>query len=150
MTHSVTLDAAMHHPASRSRVSHRRTQHGRVSRDRGAVDISIEMLFGMVAVLVAMLMLFEAVAYWHARNVFDEAAAEGVRIAAAYDGSCVDGIDAARASIARQAGSWATDVSISCTDGPMVTVNVSGHTPGVLSGSIDFTATVAESAPSER
>lgn len=119
-------------------------------RDRGAVDISIEMLFGMVGVMLVLLMLFEAVAYWHARNVFDEAAAEGVRVAAAYDGSCADGVDATRVSIARQAGSWATDVSISCTDGPMVTINVSGHTPGVLGGSLGFTATVAESTPNER
>jgi hypothetical protein len=119
-------------------------------RDRGAVDISIEMLFGMVGVMMALLMLFEAVSYWHARNVFDEAAAEGVRVAAAYDGSCADGVDATRVSIARQAGSWASDVTISCIDGPMVTIEVSGSTPGVLGGSFGFAAVVAESTPSER
>lgn len=119
-------------------------------RDRGAVDVSIEMLFGMVAVLAVLLLLFEAVAYWHAHNVYDEAAAEGVRIAAAYDGSCADGVEAARASIVRQAGSWATDIEISCTDGPMVIIEVSGHTPGVIGASVGFTATVAESTPSER
>jgi hypothetical protein len=140
VTHCATIDAPAPQP----------TRPRPVARDRGAVDISIEMLFGMVAVMVALLMLFEAVAYWHARNVFDEAAAEGVRIAAAYDGSCTDGIDAARTSIARQAGSWATDVSISCVDGPMMTVRVSGQTPGVLGGSVGFTATVSESTPRER
>ena len=120
------------------------------TRDRGVVDVSIEMLFGMVAVILVMLLLFEVVAYWHARNVFDDAASEGARVAAAYDGSCADGIDAARASIARQAGSWAADVDISCDDGPTVTIAVSGRTPGVLAGSMGFSAHVTESAPSER
>lgn len=108
------------------------------------------MLFGLIAVIAVMLLLFEAVAYWHARNVFDEAASEGVRVAAAYDGSCADGIEAARASIARQAGAWATDVDITCVDGPMVTIEVSGTTPGVLSPSTGFHAQVAESTPRER
>jgi hypothetical protein len=108
------------------------------------------MLFGMVAVVAVMMLLFESVAYWHARNVFDEAAAEGVRIAAAYDGSCADGIDVARAAIVRQAGGWAGGVEITCTDGPMVTISVTGGTPGVLGDSVGFDASVAESAPRER
>ena len=128
----------------------RRTAPAALPRDRGVVDVSIEMLFGMVAVIAVLLLLFEAIAYWHARNVFDEAAAEGVRIAAAYDGSCAAGIAATREVIVRHAGSWATDVDISCTDGPMVTIAVSGRTPGVLAGSAGFGARVSESTPSER
>ena len=67
-------------------------------RDRGAVDVSVQMLFGSVAVLFALLLVFEAVAFWHARNVFDEAAAEGARVAAAYDGTCDDGVAAIRSN----------------------------------------------------
>lgn len=119
-------------------------------RDRGAVDVSIEMLAGMVAVIFVLLLLFEVVAYWHARNVFDDAAADGVRIAAAHDGTCADGIETARAAIARQAGSWAGSVDVVCTDGPLVTIAITGRTPGVLSGSLGYRASVAESAPRER
>jgi hypothetical protein len=124
--------------------------HDREDLDRGAVDISIEMLFGMLAVIFVLLLMFEAVAYWHARNVFDDAAAEGVRIAAAYNGSCADGVATTRASIARQAASWANGVDVTCLDGPMVTITVRGTTPGVAAGSLGFTAVVSESAPRER
>ena len=119
-------------------------------RDRGAVDISIEMLFGAVCMLLVMLTLFEASAYWHARNVFDDAAADGVRVAAAFDGTCSEGVETALASVARQAGSWASDVAVECIDGPMVTITVSGRTPGVLGGSTGFEARAVESTPRER
>lgn len=121
-----------------------------VSRDRGAVDVSIEMLFGTVAVLMALLLVFETTAYWHARNVFDDAAADGARIAAAYDGSCEQGIEVARLAIARHAGSWADDVDITCTDDVLVTVAISGLTPGVVGDAVGVRARVAESAPRER
>lgn len=120
------------------------------SRDRGAVDLSIEMLFGSVVVLMAVMLVFETVAYWHARNVFDDAASEGVRVAAAYDGTCADGIEVARAAIERQAGSWASSVQISCTDDAMVTVAITGRTPGVVGDALGMRASVAESTPRER
>jgi hypothetical protein len=119
-------------------------------RDRGAVDVSIEMLVGMLAVIASLLLVIEAVAYWHARNVFDDAAADGARIAAAYDGSCAAGIEAARSSVERQAGSWADGVSIECTDGPLVVVTITGTTPGVVGGSLGVRARASQSAPSER
>lgn len=106
------------------------------------------MLFGLVFTLFVVLVLFEASAYWHARNVYDDAAAEGVRVAAAFDGSCAAGIAAARESVARHAGSWAGDVAVSCTEGPTVVVTVTGRTAGVLSGA-GFTARVTETAPKE-
>ncbi|MEI7546455.1 MAG: hypothetical protein WCK21_00140 [Actinomycetota bacterium] len=119
-------------------------------RDRGAVDASIQMLFGSMAVLLAMLLVFETVAYWHARNVYDEAAIEGARVAAAYDGDCARGIAAARAMVLRHAGSWATGVTITCTAGPMMSVAVDGYTPGVLGESFGVHARVVESAPKEQ
>ncbi len=121
----------------------------REPRDRGAVDVSIEMLFGMVVVLLVLLTVFEAVAYWHARNVFDAAAAEGARVAAAFDGSCAEGVVAAQAELARAGGSWARGARVSCSDGAVVVVAVTGRTPGVLGG-MGMVATVAESAPKER
>jgi hypothetical protein len=111
--------------------------------------VSVEMLFGMVATLLVVLLLFEAVTYWHARNVFDDAAAEGARIAAAYDGSCAKAIPVTRDAIARHGGSWARDVVVSCTEGAFVAVTVSGRTPGVLAGALGFTARVTETAPKE-
>ena len=120
------------------------------TRDRGAVDVSIEMLFGTVAVLMALLLVFETAAYWHARNVFDDAASDGARIAAAFDGSCADGVEVARDAIARHAGSWASEVEVSCVDAPLVVVTVTGRTPGVVGDAIGMRATVAESAPRER
>jgi hypothetical protein len=118
--------------------------------DRGAVDVSLEMLFGMVGVLMVMLLLFEVGAYWHASNVFDDAAADGARIAASYDGSCDDGIARARASVDRQAGRWASILDVGCTDAAMVTVTVGGRTPGVLAGSFGFRASATQSEPRER
>lgn len=121
-----------------------------MTNDSGAVDVSIQMLFGMVAVLFAMLLVFDTSTYWHGRNVYNDAAAEGVRVAAAFDGTCADGIAAAEESVRSAAGSWAGDVRVSCTDGAVVTVTVSGQTPGVLAGALGFTVRVSESAPKER
>lgn len=118
-------------------------------RDRGAVDVSIQMLFGMMAVILSMLLIFEVTAYWHARNVFDEAAAEGARVAAAYDGTCAEGVAAARSLVRASGGSWSKGLRVTCVDGPMVTVTVTGITPGAL-GKAGFKARVSESAPKER
>ena len=126
------------------------TARASTTRDRGAVDVSVEMLFGTVAVLMALLVVFEAVAYWHARNVFDDAAADGARIAAAFDGTCDAGVAATRDAIARHAASWADDVEITCTDAPMVTLTVRGRTPGVVGDAVGMRAVVSEQAPKER
>jgi hypothetical protein len=112
--------------------------------------VSIEMLFGLCLALLVLLAVFEAVAYWHARNIYDDAAAEGARVAAAYDGTCVTGIAAARRDVARHASNWARDITVSCVDGTTVAVTVTGHTPGVIGGSLGFTARATETAPKER
>ena len=118
--------------------------------DVGAVDVSIQMLFGMIAVLFAMLLVFDTSTYWHGRNVYNEAAVEGVRMAAAFDGTCADGIAAAEALVRESAGAWARDVRVTCTEGTIVTVTVAGSTPGVLAGALGFGVRVTESAPKER
>lgn len=125
-------------------------RRSRSRRDRGAVDVSVEMLFGSVCVLIAVLLVFEATAHWHARNVFDDAASDGVRIAAAYDGSCDEGVAATRAAISRHATSWADEVEVVCADAALVTITVTGRTPGVVGDVLGMRARVAESAPRER
>jgi hypothetical protein len=118
-------------------------------RDRGAVDVSVQMLFGGMALLVTLLLVFESAAFWHARNVFDDAAAEGARVAAAYDGDCRAGVAAARTMIADHAGRWGAHAVVTCTSGTTVTVTISGSTPGVLGAHLGFRAKVVESAPKE-
>ena len=118
--------------------------------DRGAVDVSIQMLFGAVAVIMVMLLIFEATAYWHARNVYDEAAAEGVRVAAAFDGNCAAGQAAARQAIERTASGWTDRVEVRCKEGATVTITIRGRTPGVLGRGLGTWVTVVQSAPKER
>lgn len=122
----------------------------RASHDRGAVDVSIQMLAGFVALLMVLLLLFEATAYWHARNVLDEAAAEGARVAAAYDGTCADGVAASKAAVGRSAGSWARRVRVVCSGTAGVTVTITGTSPGVLGEVLGIRVRVSEYAPKER
>jgi len=104
----------------------------------------------LTLLLLVVLALFEATAYWHARNVLGDAAADGVRSAAAYGGSCDAGIAVARRAVAAHAGSWADGVSIGCVDdGDSVTITVRAVTPGVGGETFGFTATASASAPKE-
>jgi hypothetical protein len=119
-------------------------------RDRGAVDVSVQMLFGTMAVLASLLLVFEAVAFWHARNVFDEAASEGARVAAGVDRSCTDGIASARRFVTAHGGSWASGVVVVCQMvGTDVVVTVSGHTPGVLGAAAGLSTSVSARTPKE-
>jgi TadE-like protein len=108
------------------------------------------MLFGLMAAVFALLLVFEATVYWHARNVFDEAAAEGARVAATFDGSCAAGVDAALRMVDAHAGNWGRDARVTCTEGPTIVVTVMGRTPGVLGAALGFQARVSESAPKEQ
>lgn len=119
-------------------------------RDRGAIDVSVQLLFGVMCVLLVMGLLFETTAYWHARNVFAEAAAEGARVAAAFDGSCTQGVAAAQRWVADQAGSWGRGATVTCTLGDAAVVSVSGATPGLLGPALGFRASVRDTAPRER
>ena len=124
---------------------------GRLRGDRGAIDGGVETMFGGVAMIALVLLLVESVSFWHARNVFDEAAAEGARVAAAFNGTCAAGTDTARSLIERRAGGWSSGVAVQCgeVDG-IVTVTISGSTPGVLFDAGGFRASVTQSAPRER
>lgn len=104
-----------------------------MKRDRGGVDVSIEMLFGMFAFLVACLVLFQATAYWHVRNVFDEAASEGARVAAAYNGACADGVAAAQRYVHVHAAGWSSALRVTCSNdaGGQVSLQLSASSVGV-------------------
>ena len=119
-------------------------------RDRGAVDVSVQMLFGAMAVLLSMLLVFESVAFWHARNVFDEAASEGARVAAGFDRTCPDGVAAARQFVVAHGSRWAFDLTVTCrADGSEMVVTVAGRTPGVLGASVGLDTSVSARAPKE-
>lgn len=117
--------------------------------DRGAIDVSIQMLFGAMCVLLVLGAVFESTAYWHARNVFAEAAAEGARVGAAFDGDCAGAIRAASAMVAEHAGSWGRGATVGCTEGAVVMVTVSGRTPGLLGAALGFQARVRDVVPKE-
>jgi hypothetical protein len=117
--------------------------------DRGAVDVSVQMLFGMIALLFTLLLVVESSAHWHPRNVFDDAASEGARVAAAFDGTCPMGIAAARRSITAHGGGWARGAVVTCTTGPTVSVTVEGRTPGVVAPLLGMRVRVTEQAPKE-
>lgn len=114
-------------------------------RDRGAVDVSVQMLFGSVAVLLVLLLIVETVVFWHTRNVFQEAAAEGARVAAAFDGDCAEGIAAATDMVGRSASGWSSALQVDCTQGATVRVTVKGRSAGI----IGFTVKAIETAPKE-
>lgn len=118
--------------------------------DRGAVDVSVQMLFGSMAFLLVLLLIFETTAYWHARNVFDDAAAEGARVAAAHDGTCAMGVAATHRMIAAHAGRWGQGASVRCTGRDVITVVVSGPTPGVAAPALGMRASVRAVTPRER
>ena len=110
-------------------------------RDRGAVDVSVQMLFGSVAVLLVLLLIVETVVFWHTRNVFQEAASEGARVAAAFDGDCTRGISAATDMVERSASGWSSALRVDCTQGATVRVAVKGRSAGIVSFTVDAIAT---------
>ncbi len=120
------------------------------TRDRGAVDASVELLIGAALTASLVLLVVEAAAHWHTRNVLADAAADGVRVAAAHDGSCAAGVDVAESAVARHGGSWAEHVRVGCTDGAVVTVTVTGRGPGLVASLLGHRAVVSSSTPKER
>ncbi len=124
-----------------------------VERDRGAVDGGLEIMFGGIMVICFVLVIVEASAFWHSRNIFDEAAAEGVRVAAAFDGTCAQGRAAAADLIARRAQNWADGIDVQCQRDAIsggAEIEITGHSPGILFGNAGIDIHVRESAPIEQ
>ncbi len=126
---------------------------GPVERDRGAIDGGLEIMFGGIMIICFVLVVVEASAFWHSRNIFDEAAAEGVRVAAAFDGTCAQGRAAAADLISRRAENWADGVDVRCqrdAASGVAEIEITGHSPGILFGNAGIDIHVRESAPIER
>ncbi|MEL6893460.1 MAG: TadE/TadG family type IV pilus assembly protein [Actinomycetota bacterium] len=124
----------------------------RVRGDRGLVE-GIEALIGGLFLILLFLFISQVVVWWHARNILEQAAAEGARIAAAADTDCTHAPDAATAMALQLADNWVRSLSVDCTgddttEGALITVTVSASTPAFLfPGSLGVTATA--SAPEE-
>lgn len=121
----------------------------RLHGDGGAVD-AVEMLFLGVGLIAVFLFVVELGAYWHAKNVLEEAAASGAQAAAAFDGDCTDGRAAALAFARARGGGWADAVTVDCRAGDVVTVRVGARSPGLVFGSTGFSVSARASAVEER
>jgi hypothetical protein len=117
--------------------------------DGGAID-AVEMLFLGAGLIALFLFIVELGAYWHAKNVLEEAAASGAQAAAAFDGDCADGRAAATAFARDRGGAWADGVTVSCAAGEVVTVTVGARTPGLVFGTAGFAVSARASAVEER
>ncbi|MAT06740.1 MAG: hypothetical protein CL424_17020 [Acidimicrobiaceae bacterium] len=124
----------------------------RLADDRGLAD-GVEHLFAAAFLILLFLFIAQVVVWWHARNILEQAAAEGARVAAAADGSCGDAPGTASSIAERIGGGWVESVSVTCggdTAGGLVTVRVSASTPAFfLPGtlSVSAVANAPEEAP---
>lgn len=137
----------------RHRHRHRRRRRRRVDwrDDRGDVA-GIEILFSTVFLIALFLFLCQVVIWWHARNILEQAAAEGARAAAAADATCAAAGPVAAGLAERIGGSWVESLNVDCggdgPDGATVTVTVTAATPMfALPGSLRVSAVAT--APSE-
>jgi hypothetical protein len=121
-------------------------------RDDRGFSSSVEQLFAIVFLMLLFLFFAQVVVWWHARNILEQAAAEGARAAAAADGACVDAGPAATSIATRIGGGWVRSIDINCsggnTEGELVTVTVTANTPAFfLPGSL--TVSARANAPEE-
>ena len=121
-------------------------------RDDRGFSSSVEQLFAIVFLMILFLFFAQVVVWWHARNILEQAAAEGARAAAAADGACVDAGPAATSIATRLGGGWVRSMNIKCTggtvEGKLVTVTVIANTPAFfLPGSL--TVSARANAPEE-
>lgn len=118
--------------------------------DRGLVD-GIESLFAALFLIMLFLFFAQVVVWWHARNILEQAAAEGARIAASMDGSCDDAPGASGELARRIGGGWVESLEVTCTGdtpGELVTVRLTANTPAFfLPGSLGVAAVA--NAPEE-
>ena len=102
--------------------------------------------------MLLFLFFCQVIVWWHARNILEQSAAEGARVAAAADGSCADATSAAASIATRIGGGWVKSLQVSCTgdnsEGDLITVRVTADTPAFfLPGSLSVSAVA--NAPEE-
>ena len=120
----------------------------RVRDDRGLAD-GIEQLFAGFFLIIFFLFICQVVVWWHARNILEQAAAEGARVAAAANVDCDQAEGPAVALAERMGGNWVASLEVTCVDGGATrTASVSARTPAFfLPGSLGVSASA--SAPEE-
>lgn len=150
---STTVEAATNDPPAPKAAVDRhapRRRRNRLADDRGLAE-GVEHLFGALFLVMLFLFIAQVVVWWHARNIIEQSAAEGARVAAAADGSCGDAPGAAAAIAERIGGEWVDSLSVTCggdSAGSIVTVRVTARTPAfLLPGS--FSVSAVASAPEE-
>jgi Flp pilus assembly protein TadG len=103
----------------------------RAGDDRGLVE-GVEQLYGLIFLIIVALFFMEVGVWWHARNILEQSAGEGARVAAAADATCAEGTPAAQAMAAKLGGNWVRSVAVECADADTVQVTVSASTPMFL------------------
>lgn len=106
------------------------------------------MLFVTAITLMGFLFIVQVTVWWHARNILEQAAAEGARFAAAAGNTCDDATTAARATAARYGGKWVNTITVRCVDGALVSVQIDATTPAFLLP-VDLSVRAVAQAPKE-
>lgn len=117
--------------------------------DAGSVDISLEMLFVTAILLSSFLFIAQVTVWWHARNILEQAAADGARFAAAADNTCDNAASAAHSTATRYGGKWVNTITVRCVDGALISVQVDATTPAFLLP-FDLSVRAVAQAPKER
>jgi hypothetical protein len=109
-------------------------------------------LFAAMFLMLLFLFFCQVIVWWHARNILEQSAAEGARVAAAADGSCADATNAAASIATRIGGGWVESLEVSCiggtSEGELITVRVTADTPAFfLPGSLSVSSVA--NAPEE-
>lgn len=81
-----------------------------VRNDRGSATLQLVAVFP--AFLLIVLLVVQTALVWHARNVAEAAAQEGLRQARLFDGSSTAGRAEARSFLAQTAGDLLTDTAV--------------------------------------
>ena len=119
------------------------------SGERGSVTLGLAVVFP--ACLALVLLVVEAALVFHARDIAQAAAQEGLRQARLYDGSAIGGQRRAEDFLAQTGGGDLLDGSevLVSRDGESVRVEVRGHALSLLPGLRPTVAAVA-AGPVER
>lgn len=118
--------------------------------ERGSSTLELAILFP--AVLLVIFMVVQGALYFHARSVALAAAQQGVRAAAAEDGSAEAGSSEAAAFVAQAGGSDVlTGVQVSPQRTPTTAkVTVTGRPLSVIPGVMNFEVSQTAELPVER
>lgn len=101
-------------------------------RGEGGAARSVELVLAVPALIAMVMLVLQAAVWWHARNLLEQAAAEGARAAAAFDGDCGDAQADASAYTSSVGGRWVSPARVTCTAGATVRVVVEAEALSLL------------------